>query len=703
MSTQLSTLADRKTSWSPGGARAQPAFLAQKMQNRRPSGKRSESAAPMSAVGGYDLGRISIHAPPCADATGNSGEFPAACPARVQTKLAINQPGDEYEQEADRVADAVMAGHSAPVSQSSIAPSVQRDEPHTGPPTEKPKSEEEKYKEAAKKLAEALRATEAGKQLEARVTELGKDFLSTTEGKAVAATALAGALAGIIATNSELPVQVPEIPLDWLAPGLKAKLTWEGPVRTPTNVGLTLTTGGGVSVGASYSKTPASPGKPAEEKAGLTITIPFGGSSSKTSGPSESERIRAETARLAAENAKWQEAFKTPEQRAEDQAFWDAYWRSKMSDPFNPLARPDLGFPSPAATDERKKQEDLLLMRESTGDPAAGAFVPPIVHEVLRSPGQPLDPAARVCLEPRFGHDFSRVRVHTDARAAESARAVNALAYTVGKDVVFGAGQYAPQMTAGRRLLAHELAHVVQQSRGAVPANAAPAEVDLERSADQAAEAAVTGSAPVLVAGAAPASLARQPSPSPHSPKQPPKEFAWAPATPQDVMKISEARWIVDTVKNDAECSKRITSSASVLPAPAAGWARDAAVMGLGGMFLGKEPTEADGKLVCTGIAAATISAIKKAGLPFVKDARDADRPGGYFTEAGMITGAHTATRVDLTNHRSVVFDWWATMDINDPLIYASPEDFVRADREMRFSRWPGAKPPAQPSGGGDQ
>lgn len=93
-----------------------------------------------------------------------------------------------------------------------------------------------------------------------------------------------------------------------------------------------------------------------------------------------------------------------------------------------------------------------------------GQSVPPIVHEVLRSPGQPLDRSTRLFMEPRFGHDFSRVRVHTDARAAESARAVNALAYTVGRDVVFLAGQYAPGTAAGGRVLAHELTHVVQQS-----------------------------------------------------------------------------------------------------------------------------------------------------------------------------------------------------------------------------------------------
>jgi hypothetical protein len=92
--------------------------------------------------------------------------------------------------------------------------------------------------------------------------------------------------------------------------------------------------------------------------------------------------------------------------------------------------------------------------------------VPPIVYEVLRSPGQPLDAATRAFFEPRFGYDFSQVRVHTDAKAAESARVVNALAYTVGRDVVIGAGRYSPLSPAGQRLLAHELTHVIQQIPG---------------------------------------------------------------------------------------------------------------------------------------------------------------------------------------------------------------------------------------------
>jgi Domain of unknown function (DUF4157) len=85
------------------------------------------------------------------------------------------------------------------------------------------------------------------------------------------------------------------------------------------------------------------------------------------------------------------------------------------------------------------------------------------IERGLRSPGQPLDPSTRSFMEPRFGRDFSNVRVHTDPAATASARSVNALAFTVGNNIVFGAGQYSPSTSHGRSLVAHELAHVVQQ------------------------------------------------------------------------------------------------------------------------------------------------------------------------------------------------------------------------------------------------
>lgn len=91
--------------------------------------------------------------------------------------------------------------------------------------------------------------------------------------------------------------------------------------------------------------------------------------------------------------------------------------------------------------------------------------VPPIIDEVLRSPGQPLDASTRAFMEPHFGHDFSNVRVHTNEKAADSARAVNALAYTIGQNVAFDTGQYVPGTVSGARLLAHELTHVAQQAQ----------------------------------------------------------------------------------------------------------------------------------------------------------------------------------------------------------------------------------------------
>jgi hypothetical protein len=158
----------------------------------------------------------------------------------------------------------------------------------------------------------------------------------------------------------------------------------------------------------------------------------------------------------------------------------------------------------------------LLNLRRSSANMTKPSSVPPIVHEILNSPGKPLDNETRVFMEPRFGHDFSKVkvhaakpqmavdnmvigqpgdsfeqeadtmaqramsrstlradirndfsgvRIHADSKAAESANALNAVAYTVGSHIVFGAGRFEPGTFDGRRLLAHELTHVMQQSR----------------------------------------------------------------------------------------------------------------------------------------------------------------------------------------------------------------------------------------------
>jgi hypothetical protein len=113
-----------------------------------------------------------------------------------------------------------------------------------------------------------------------------------------------------------------------------------------------------------------------------------------------------------------------------------------------------------------------------------GDSTPPIIRDVLNTPGQPLDAETKVFMESRFEHEFSHVRVHTDEQAAMSARAVNALAYTVGQDIAFGKGLYAPRTSEGKSLLAHELTHVVQQSFGAGLPPSLMSEARTEREAD---------------------------------------------------------------------------------------------------------------------------------------------------------------------------------------------------------------------------
>lgn len=112
---------------------------------------------------------------------------------------------------------------------------------------------------------------------------------------------------------------------------------------------------------------------------------------------------------------------------------------------------------------ERDEPDEPVRLK-STGDrgSAVSGHAPPSVHEVLRSSGSPLDATTRAFMEPRFGYDFSHVRVHADAAAARSAAAVGAAAYSVGPHIAFAAGRYVPATAPGRLLLAHELAHVVQ-------------------------------------------------------------------------------------------------------------------------------------------------------------------------------------------------------------------------------------------------
>ena len=110
-----------------------------------------------------------------------------------------------------------------------------------------------------------------------------------------------------------------------------------------------------------------------------------------------------------------------------------------------------------------RDDEDTELKRKDHGGSSAGIDTASAARVAQRDGGKPMSPGLRAFFEPAFGHDFSAVRLHTDAEAGRAARAVRARAYTYGEAILFGPGEYAPQSTEGRRLLAHELAHVVQQ------------------------------------------------------------------------------------------------------------------------------------------------------------------------------------------------------------------------------------------------
>jgi hypothetical protein len=138
------------------------------------------------------------------------------------------------------------------------------------------------------------------------------------------------------------------------------------------------------------------------------------------------------------------------------------------------VAEQVMRMPEPTILSDVESEKEGIFKRKAIANPIASlqrdsnaqdqfSEVPSIVHEVLQSPGQSLDPVTRAFMEPRFGQDFSQVHVHTDTKSAESAKALNSQAYTIGRDVVFGTGKYAPRTDKGKHLLAHELTHVVQQ------------------------------------------------------------------------------------------------------------------------------------------------------------------------------------------------------------------------------------------------
>jgi hypothetical protein len=141
----------------------------------------------------------------------------------------------------------------------------------------------------------------------------------------------------------------------------------------------------------------------------------------------------------------------------------------------------------------------------------------PVKEVVGSGGGSPLDRDTRGFMESRLGADFSNVRIHTDSKASESAKSVQAHAYTVGNDVVFQSGKYQPESDPGRRMLAHELTHVVQQRSGPVAGTAAPGGIKIshpsdsfEQAAESNADRVMSSASPAPAAAAAPASIQRE-------------------------------------------------------------------------------------------------------------------------------------------------------------------------------------------------
>jgi hypothetical protein len=361
-----------------------------------------------------------------------------------ESTLRVNRPGDAHEVEADHVAERVASGDRiASWSLKTVSTgAVQRDHDATaGGPAPAP-GKQPSSGDIAGKAAEALLATKEGQAAVAAikkdpVVKSTSDFFATPAGIVIAGTAATSVVTVLAVEHKPLPLQLPKIPLDIVHPGLSMKLSYQGPVNRPSAASITL------------SFTPkAAQEKKANQSASIRDEINqlraqqemFGGASGGASRPGPLAHPAEKGADPAAAKA----------QPAKKDAAADAHQSAPK-----------------AAEPKKEKHEDTVVQRKAEPltetQPASASGVREAVHDS----GRPLDPRTRGYMESRFGVDFGNVRVHTDDRAAQSARQINARAYTVGSDIVFSSGKYAPETSSGRKLLAHELTHVVQQSPGA--------------------------------------------------------------------------------------------------------------------------------------------------------------------------------------------------------------------------------------------
>lgn len=342
-------------------------------------------------------------------------------PARaIQAKLTVGAAGDRCERDADRAADAVIGGAAVTVATRSAA--VARRDPPAKP------SAGGAYGEALSKLGEAFLKTSIGKQITDAAEKLGAEFIATLPGKVITGAVVAGSLAELAREHKGLPFQPPAVPLDFLAPGLKAQFHLDGPLDKPT--------GGSI-----------------------TFSIPLGASSAAPKAGTSAADYRAETERLRQSMSVGRP--KDPDAAANDKMF-EAYSRNQVVEASRRLIPTLKPLSTPLSPPQK---DDTGAVHRKAADGSGGAFeAPASVVATTAESGQRLPHTVERDMSRRFGHDFSDVRVHADDRGAASAAAIGARAYTHGSHVVFGQGQYGPATREGRWLLAHELAHVVQQS-----------------------------------------------------------------------------------------------------------------------------------------------------------------------------------------------------------------------------------------------
>lgn len=303
-----------------------------------------------------------------------------ACPAPVQAKLQVNEPGDEYEQEADRVADQVM----------------RMPHPYTHIQRACPTCDEEESvqtKPLAGRITPLVQRQVEPEEEEPLQTKLGESAMQRQE---------------------EEPEDEEEEPV-------QTKLTDDAQIQRQEE------------------EEPED-----EEEAPVQAKLTDGAQIQRQ----EEEEPEEEPVQAKLSESAIQRQEEEPEDEEEEPV----------------QTKPTKSTQIQRQEEEPEEEEEPIQTKQGGGQtPQVGPGLATQIRS-LKGGGQPLPPATRGFFEPRFGRDFGQVRVHTGPRASKAARALNARAFTVGQDVVLGAGQYAPETAEGNKLLAHELTHVVQQA-----------------------------------------------------------------------------------------------------------------------------------------------------------------------------------------------------------------------------------------------